>query len=207
MKEDFDNYNLEEEEEEPAARYTMWQLLPVIMVMPVKGWRKVFEGGPSPEIAVLRFLLPLSFLSGAAAFFAYLYPGAEGGIGVENNLRIVLVNAVIQFCSFFIGYYVALLLAKVFLPKGTADFLSTRYGKLLTMTGVGTLALFHIIFQAFQMFDFILVFLPLWTIFLIYKGMERIEFNNDKRLPAIGVICVVIVAAPTIVEWTLTLFA
>lgn len=208
-EEDFQSYSIEDDEEDTGVFFggeTLWRTVPQIMVTPAAGWRRVKENGPSPELATLRFLLPLSLISGASVFFTLLYPH---NIELDENqswFTFLLVSAVIQFCSFFIGYYFALVLAKVFLPKADRFLPSSRYGKLLTMTGVGTLAFFHILYKAFPMLDTILVFLPLWTIFIIYKGLALADIKEEKSLLAMGVMCVAIVCAPTLIEWILVLF-
>lgn len=209
MTDDFQNYSIPdyEEEETPAGfRYTMWRIVPQIMIMPTSGWRLAKENGPAPEIAVLRFLLPLSLLSGASVFFSLLYPREIDPLGADAGFTVLLVNAVIQFCSFFIGYFLALVFAKLLLPKGDRFLPSSPYGKLLVMAAIGSLAFFHIMFEVLPMLDSILVFLPLWTIFIIYKGMEISGIQEEKSLLAVGVICVVTVCAPTMIEWILLLF-
>lgn len=212
MNEDYENYSIEDEEEDeiekPAEpRYTMWTIVPRIMVTPTSGWAMAKNNGPSPELAIIRFFLPLCIITGVSVYFNLLYPRQSGVLNDKNALTTLLVNAVIQFCSFFIGYYLALVMAKVFLPKDTRQLPHTPYGKLLIMTGVATLAFFHILFEALPMFDSILVFLPLWTIFILFKGMEYGKIKSDKSILAIGVICVVTIASPTMIEWILLLFS
>lgn len=196
---DFENYIIEDEDEKRAPRLTMWSIVPRIMIMPASGWALARKNGPSPEIATIRFLLPMSLAAGISNFFTYFYPG-------RNSFTTVLVGAVITFCSFFLAYYIALLLQKLFLPKEGRDLPATSYGKLLTMTGIGTLALFHILTQALPMLDVILEFLPLWTIFLLYTGLKNTGVNNEKFVYALGVVCIVVVCSPYLVEWIFSLF-
>lgn len=203
MNEDFESYSIEDEEEKPSPgpdkQFTMWSLLPQILFAPTGGWERVRDNGPLPEIAVLRFLLPISILSGGAEFISLLYPGSPTITGV-------LIGAVISFMAYFIGYYVAVLLAKVFMPKDVKTFPTTIYGKLLTMTSVASLALFHILYKALPMFDFLLEFLPLWTIFIIYQGMTVAKLKTEKFPLALGVMCVVVIASPVLITWVFSLF-
>ena len=198
-KEDFESYSIEEEEESAGRRLTMWSIVPRIMTSPASGWESAKKCGPTPELATIRFFLPICLLSGASEFFSLIYQ-------VNLSFTGLLVAAVISFCSFFIGYYLALVFAKLFLPKDSRDFPSSNYGRLLTMTGVTTLAIFHILFKAIPMFDFIIEFFPLWTIFLLYKGMKLAEINREKSTYDLGVMCVVIICCPVIVEWALSFF-
>lgn len=177
----------------------MWTLFPRILTMPGEGWEKTMQHGPRPEIAVIRFLLPLSLLAAGAEFFAYLY---QVGLSFTD----LLVRAVITFCAFFIGYYIALVFAKIFLPKDAKDFPSSNYGKLLTLTGIASLACFRVLFMALPMLDFILEFLPLWTLFIIYRGMKMVVVSAEKQTMALGVMCIDIICSPLLVEWILSLF-
>ena len=169
------------------------------MTMPTLGWENALQRGPRPEIAVLRFLLPLSLLSAGSEFFSMLYQ-------VQLNFTTVLVSSVITFCSFFLGYYLALVFAKIFLPKDARDFPSTSYGKLMTMIGIGTLAFFHILMMALPMFDFIIEFFPLWTIFIIFRGMKMVVVSAEKQMISLAVMCMVIICSPVLVEWFLSIF-
>lgn len=197
MKEDFENYNIEDEDD--AKHYTMWSIVPRIMTTPASGWLMARDRGPTAEMATLRFLLPLSLLSGASDFLSLLYP-------LQNTFQGVLVGGVINFFSFFLGYYIALVLARLFLPKEGRDFPTSNYGRLLTMTGIATLAIFHIVSMALPMLDFIFEFLPLWTLFLIYRGMHLADFKTDKSFYALGVMCVTVICSPMLVLWIFSFF-
>lgn len=208
--EDFENYNLEDEEEdkqgaaEPSV--TLWRLLPQIMITPSSGWERAKNVGPPPELAVVRFLLPLALISGAAVFLSLFYPHYALSMGGESVFAVLLVSGVIQFCSFFIGYFLALVLAKVLLPKNAKFLISSPFGKLITLVGVATLALFHILYVALPMFDFFLDFLPLWTIFIIYSGLQKVALPSDKSILTVVVMCLVVIGTPTVIAWFLTLF-
>ena len=197
---DFENYRIEDEEEKDIKRITLWSVILRVMTMPTSGWERVKKRGPSPDIASLRFLLPVSLLSGASEFFSLLYqPGQVEFAGI-------MVAGVISFFSYFLGYYLSLLLAKLFLPKVARYFPSTDYGKLVAMTGVSSLAIFHLVYKALPIFDFILEFLPIWTIFMVFKGMQIAGIEPEKAAFSMGVMCLVVIASPVLLESILSLF-
>lgn len=210
MKRNFENYSIEDDEKEQSsdnasrkggdAGYTMWSIVPRMMIMPTSGWEMAKRGGPAPEIATLRFMLPISLLSGGAEFLSLLYP-------TQFTATSLLAVAIITFFSYFLGYYLALVFAKIFLPGEVKGFPSSNYGRLVTMGGVSTLAIFHILYKAFPMFDFIIEFFPIWTVFLIFKGMQTADVVPEKRGFSIGVMCMVVICCPVIIEWVLSLFA
>lgn len=193
-----DSYVIEDDGK-PVRLETMWSLVPRIMAMPGSGWKRLRDHGPLPEVALVRFLLPLCVLSGVAEFFVYLYQ-------VQLSFADILVSAVIQFCSFFLGYFLSLLMLKVLMPKDAEGFVETQYAKLMIMTGIGTLALFHVVFMALPMFDFVLEFLPLWTVYILYEAMRQKKVSESKQLYATGAVCFTVISAPFIIEWLLTFF-
>lgn len=200
MKEDFDSYVIEDEEEEKGApRLTMWSIFPRIMTMPTTGWEMLRKRGPNPDVAAVRFLLPICLLAGGSNFFRYLYPGSP-------SFAAVLVEGVISLCGFFLGYYISLLLERIFMPKEARDFPATAYGKLLNMVGIATLALFYILAKALPMLDVIFEFLPLWTIFLIYVGMKNTGGNEEKHVYSLAAVCIIVICSPYLVNWILSLF-
>ena len=204
MKQEYDNYSIEDDEEEeggkePSVRSTMWSLMPKVLVAPASGWEKVRKEGPSPEVAVIRFLLPFCLLAGGADFFRLLYE-------VQLVFSDLLVEAVITFCSFFLGYYVSLVLLKLFLPRESKEFPVTRYGRLLVIGSTVSLAIFHILYVALPMFDFLIEFFPLWTVFLIYKGTASGCFEEERHAFSMGVVCVVVICSPVLIKWIFSFF-
>lgn len=195
----FESYNIEDDDEKPGRETTMWALMPGIMISPARGWARAKTEGPEPDLATIRFLLPLCLAAGASEFFALIYH-------VQLSLADLLVNAVINFCAFFLGYYIAIVLCKLLLPKDTRNFPTTRFGRLMTMAAIATLAIFHILFEALPMFDFIIEFFPLWTVFILYKGLGTADISHEKFAYSMGVICVVIICSPPLVEWVFSLF-
>ena len=177
----------------------MWSIMPRVLTMPSAGWELAMTAGPRPEIAVIRFLLPVCLLAAGSEFFAYFY-------NVGLNFTAVLVQSVLIFTSFFLGYFIALVFSRLFLPKDAKDFPGSQFGKLLIMGGIGSLAFFEVLINLLPMIDFILEFLPLWTVFIIYKGMQMTVVSPEKQTWAIGAVCIVVICSPIVVEWFLSLF-
>lgn len=199
MKESFDSYVVEDDEEEIGPHYTMWSIVPQSMFMPSRAWNKARTAGPQHEIATIRFLLPVCLAAAGADFISLLYPG-------QHSITGIVVGAVVTFIAFFLGYYLALVISKIFLPREAKDFPSSNYGKLVTMGGISTLALFHILSKALPMFDFFIEFLPLWTIYILYEAMKRAGIQSERYIFAVGVVCIAVICAPILVEWLMILF-
>lgn len=187
----------------PGDNYTtstMWSLVVRIMVMPPSGWERTMQYGPQPDVAVWRFLTPICLLSGASAFLSrFYYPDLPSSI--------LMVNAVITFCSMFLGYFLSLVIARLCLPADGRGFMDTPYAKLLCMTGIATLALYKILESAFPMLDVLIAFLPVWTIYLLYEGLKITVVSPRKQTFAVCAVCAAVICSPVLLEWIFTMFA
>lgn len=202
-KEDnFEEYSLEDEEEKPTTLSLpqIWLKMTQAIIMPSSGWIQLHKSEIRPEKAVLYFLLPISFLASLSDFFTLLYE-------IDVKYTDLLVGIVITFFSFFLGYYVALLIAKLFLPVADKEFPHTNYGRILTIGCVGALALIHILDEALPMFDFIIEFFPLWIVFMLYKGLGLSNLHENKFSYCLGVLSVAIISSPFLIEWFFSLFS
>ena len=74
-------------------------------------------------------------------------------------------------------------------------------GKQLVMVGMSTLALFSSIIQFLPMIEPVLVFLPIWTIYIIFKGVRIIRVPDDVENSTTGYLCLLIILTPIFWNW------
>lgn len=177
-----------------------WELLFKIMAAPVEGWKELRRCGIHVDKIGFSLFLPLTLAAAFSDFFTFYY---------DTNISFieVLINAVITFISFFIGYFMAGFFSKILLPRGMKGLPFSNYGKALTMISMSTLAIFHILDEALPIFEPIFYFLPLWTIYIIVKGMKFVKIIENRSSYTLGVMCVTIVGSPIFVEWFFSLFS
>lgn len=203
-------YNLEEGEsegspsegfdpnpEEPRKRKTPLELMFGIMLNPVEGWKSLRRSKYTPDEISAKCFYPLSALAAASQFVALVYHP-------DMEMSDILVKALITFICFFFGNFIILPLLKILLPKSIKDFSETDFGKEFVMMMLSTLALFYVAITLLPMIEPVLVFLPLWTIYLISKGTKFIKIPKDKTVGATGMLCVVIIGTPLLVNWIFT---
>lgn len=200
-KEDFEEYSLEDEEEQshPMALPQIWLTLLKAMIMPSQGWKKIRESDLKPDSAVIGFLLPMSLLAAISNLFSIIYD-------IDLKYTDLLVGMVVSFFTYFLGYYIAVLIARIFVPTAVRDFPMSNYGRNLITGCMGTLAMIHIIYEAFQLFDFVIEFFPLWIVFMLYKGMSQVNTDSNKATYTLGVMCVAVISSPVLIEWFFSFF-
>lgn len=197
-------YRLPEDEDERGDDDTpsrnVWALFFGIMMNPVEGWKDLRRSGISVDRIGFGLFLPVSAAAALSDFCKLYY---------DSNISFleILINAVLTFISFFIGYFIAVVASKILLPKETKNFLFTNFGKAMAMLSISTLALFHIADEILPIFEPIFYFLPLWTVYIIVKGMKFVKIRENRSSYTLGVMCVTIVGAPIFVEWVFSLFS
>lgn len=189
-----------EEERETDPKRDPWSLLFKIMISPVEGWKDLRRSGLTPDNVGFGLFLPLSILAALSDFITLIYDPHIGWINV-------IVNSLLTFISYFFGYFIAGFASKILLPKRMKEFLYTNFGKAFAMFSISTLALFHILLEILPIFEPIFYFLPLWTVYIIVKGMKFVKIQEDKSSYTLGVVCVTIVGAPIFVDWIFSLFS
>lgn len=182
---------VEKTEEGPKNGFMM---LFSIMSNPVQGWKELRRSKNTASSLTMQLLLPICILAGVSDFCELFY---------DSNLSLsqVSLTCVYTFFTFFLSYYLSVVINVIFLPKVSKSYATSRYGEMMSIVGISTLALFHITESLLPIFDMIFAFLPLWTIYLIIKGMGFVKVKNNKGTYTLGVVCVSIICSPLLTDW------
>lgn len=204
MKQDetdnFEEYSLEDEEESGSMTlFRLWKAVFTAIAMPASGWKLIKERMVTPEAVAMKFLLPVSILAAGSVFFGLIYD-------VSVHFTDLLVDMVVTFFTFFLGYYISILIARIFMPAADRGFPMTDYGRKMASVSVGTLALINILYNAVPLFDFIIEFFPLWLVYMLYKAMNLADIDRNKSTYSLGVMCVSVICSPILIEWFFSLF-
>ncbi|MCM1152860.1 MAG: YIP1 family protein [Muribaculum sp.] len=203
---EFDNYNLEEEEDdlttdnnkEGRHSKSVFLLLLTTMVNPTEGWKKIRRMNPSVEKTGATCFYPVAALASLMAFFRFIYdPNAD--------LKSVLTTAMIIFVSLFFGNFMALGIMKLILPRDTKNLPDNPFVKVMTMLMLTTLAMFIMLDYLLPMMEPVIVFMPLWTLYLISKAIRFLKVPSDKHATVTGIMAIAVIGAPCFVAWILSI--
>lgn len=195
---------LEEEEisedesiSEKTKKSAAFSLLFQIMFNPVQGWKKLRRQKINVEYLQGASFYPLLALLALSEFADYFY-------SVNITLSAVITKAVIAFVSYFFGYFSIIILLSIFLPRQLSENFEKDFGKDYIVIGLSTLAIFSIITNILPMLWPILIFLPLWTIYLLYQGSRFFKLPENK-VPRFMIVTIVsIIGVPLLLDWALT---
>ena len=199
-EEDDDPYNeginITQSETPPSRPWITGYMLRV-MFGPIEGWKRLKRAKLSPEEVASHCFYPLVGLA-ALSEFAALWTH------VNVSLTNVVVSAVTTFISFFFGYFLVLLLGGVFLPKRARELVNLPFGKEFIMISMATLALFLIIYNVVPLMSPVLVFLPLWTIYIMFRGVRLLRVAKDCESRTTVTLCTLVIGSPALCCWLLT---
>lgn len=169
------------------------------MLTPVEGWKALKRARLKPERFAERCFYPLIALAALSEGSSLFY---EANISFADWAK----NGLSTFITFFFGYFSILMVGGSVLPKKSREFIHKDIGKEFVMLTLSTMALFWSVIQIIPMLEPVLVFLPLWTIYLIFKGVRVLRIPPEVQNSTTGWLCLLIIGAPLFWNWLMTEF-
>lgn len=192
MSEDEDKEDITEGKEIKGSPF---MALLKILINPVNGWKSFRRKKWSPEYVARDCFYPLLAVAAALRYIMLFF--FDG----HSDVTTALTSAVVVFITFFFGYYVVTLLSSLLMPSGCSEIFKTDDGKKFVMMNISSLVLFLIIYELLPMLTAITVFLPLWTIYIVCRGMRFMHIPKEKENSATGMACVLILGIPALCGW------
>ncbi|MDE6770068.1 MAG: hypothetical protein K2J78_10130, partial [Muribaculaceae bacterium] len=162
----------------------------------IEGWKEVRREGITVDEAQRNCFYPLLAIMAISHFATLFYSS-------RVTLSQIILEAVTSFVGYFAGFFCIILLLKLLLPKGADKCVDTNFGKVFVILNLSSLCLFFTAMELLPMLWPILIFLPLWTVYVICRGTRFFRFPEEKTILCIGLMCVLIVGLPTLIEWGL----
>ena len=164
-------------------------LLFSMMVNPTEGWKRIRRSGFKSEEVASSCFYPLTALASASVFMDALY-------GTETEVTPLVISALIVFMSFFLGFFVTSLCTRLLLPDEMRNLSDTEYGKQYALYLLSTLTIFYTLGNCLPMLDPVLVFLPLWTVYLGCKGTRWMRIADNRKHTVTALLSAIVVLSP-----------
>jgi len=166
-----------------------------VLLNPVEGWKSLNRyKGYTPEVIAKKCFFPLAGITALSCFSDLVY-----GFGV--TLEQVILSGLKTFVTFFLAYYGVIFTGRVLLGEEVGKRLDDRYGRGLVMLALSTLALFFAAMHLLPMLEPVLVFLPLWTIYTVTRGVKYLRVPERRSTIVTTVIAALIIGMPILVDW------
>lgn len=197
----FAEYNreniIEETKNEEKNKTSVFSILLKIMFNPVEGWKTLRRSGIKYEAFQSSCFYPLLALLALSEFAEYFYK-------VNVGLTEIVTKGVVSFVSFFFGYFCIPIILSWFLSKDDVEKFDDNFGKNFVMASLSTLVIFEIMTNVLPMLWPILIFLPIWTLYLMFKGVRFFKFRHENEMKFFVISGALAVGMPLLMEWALT---
>ena len=179
---------------DPTFDSRCWSILLKTLANPIEGWKNLRRDNIPNEVFSASLFYPIIAIASISEFVPLLY-------GSSDSITQILLKALAAFLSLFFGYFSVIAIGGIILPKPVTEVLHNPFGKEFVMLSISSLALFLTVFNIFPMFDAVFVFLPLWTLYIICRGVRFFRVPKDKESKIQIFLCFMILGLPCLWYW------
>lgn len=190
------NVNSEEvasEKRQKKGRNAFLLLLNILMTG-TAGWKDLRRSRLTPEQTAAGCFYPIVALVSVCRFADWFYLP-------EFNLSTTLVSAVSIFASFFFSYFAVQVVCRWLFPYAAKAKTDTPYFKLIVQYALASLALFWIPAEVLPILEPLTVFLPIWTAFIVTKGIRFLRLPEQHINRCMVTIVVTVIVMPYLFMW------
>ncbi len=180
--------------EPPKHHYKPFLMLFSILMTGTAGWKDLRRSRIKPEQAAAGCFYPLLALAAACRFASWFYLP-------EFDLSSTLVSAASIFASFFFSYFAVQVVCKWIFPYAAKAKTETPFFKLLVQYALSSLALFSIPAEILPMLEPVTVLLPIWTAFIITKGIRFLRLPEKYVNRCMAIIVLSVIVMPFLFMW------
>lgn len=168
-------------------------LLLKILLRPVEGWKSLRRSHYTQEKVQAECFYPLLALLACANFILLVY-------SQKITISQIIVKGVISFVSFFFGYYCILIFLQMVLPSSSRENFKNEFGKVFIIMSLSSLALFGIFLELLPFLWPVLIFLPLWTIYSMCRGIRFFKIPSGNLLRFTVFVCGSVISFPYLID-------
>ncbi len=184
----------EEPNESKRHAYKPMMMLFSILMTGTAGWKDLRRSRIKPEEAAAGCFYPLIALAAVCRFADWFYLP-------EFNLSATLISAASVFASFFFSYFAVLVVCKWIFPYVAKPKTESPFFKLMVQYALSSLALFWIPAELMPYLEPLTVFLPIWTAFIITKGIRFLRLPEKYVNRCMAMIVLTVIVMPYIFMW------
>lgn len=184
----------DESQESPQRPYKPIMMLFGILMTGTAGWKDLRRSRLKPEQTAAGCFYPLIALASVCRFADWFYLP-------EFDLSSTLVSAASVFASFFFSYFAVQVVCRWLFPFTAKSKTETPFFKLMVQYALSSLALFWIPAELMPILEPLTVFLPIWTAFIITKGIRFLRLPEKSLNRCMATIVLVVIVMPYIFIW------
>lgn len=150
-----------------------------LMFGPVEGWRDLRRTKLSARAFEFGCFFPLILIAGLSSIADFMHNSA-------TTTASVLVKSITTAVAFLLTYYGTAILCEIMLPQKVCKALRTSFGSIYIMAVISPLVLASIIGSWAPILEPAMFFMPIFSIYLIVKGVKFLRIPSDTHYKTIA---------------------
>lgn len=193
-----DDERMDEDDEAVSAgpRSSAFGALFRIMLNPVEGWKRLRRDNISSDTIQSGCFYPLLAVLAVSKFANFFY-------SVNVSFQQVVTEAIFAFVAYFFSYFCIRMVVAWLLPKEVSKGFEDKFGKEYVLISLSSLVLFSILTDLLPMIWPILIFLPVWTIYIMFKGVRFFKMPVKYEMKFLVVMVTATIGMPLLIDWLL----
>ncbi|MDE6549682.1 MAG: hypothetical protein K2L22_11860 [Muribaculaceae bacterium] len=183
-----------EHKESQQRPYKPIFLLFGILMTGTAGWKDLRRSRLKPEQTAAGCFYPLVALASVCRFADWFYLP-------EFDLSSTLVSAASVFASFFFSFFAVQVVCRWLFPFAAKSKTETPFFKLMVQYALASLALFWIPGELMPILEPLTVLLPIWTAFIITKGIRFLRLPEKCLNRCMTTIVLTVIVMPYLFMW------
>lgn len=161
---------------------------------PVEGWKELKRSKMKPDDFARGCFYPLLAVMAVCNFVGLFW---MPDLGLKN----VLIGAFSAFITLFLGYFIVVGLLINVMPRDCCPRLDSDFFRCFVMLALSSLSIVITLIECVPILQPILVFLPLYTIFIIIKGVRLLRCPENRSTLLATAISAAVIGIPLLIGW------
>lgn len=170
-----------------------WLLLFKLLVTPIEGWKSIRRAKRTAAEWSRECFYPLTGFCALTSLASVIYDH-------DVTWNVAVIHSIIAFMSFLLSYFCTLLCADIFLPQIRKE-IHSDFGKIFVMTAISTMGVAYCLWNLLPMLSPLLAFVPIYTIYLVIRGVRFLRIKGDKTGNITVAMCIFIVGLPLVLYY------
>ena len=161
-----------------TSKNPVWLLIK-LMLGPVEGWRAIRRSKLSARAFEFGCFFPLILIAGLSSIADFMHNSA-------TTAASALVKGITTAVAFILTYYGTAILCEIVLPQKVRKALRSSFGSIFIMAVISPLVLASIIGSWMPILVPATFFMPIFSIYLIVKGVKSLRIPADTHYRTIA---------------------
>lgn len=160
---------------------------------PVEGWKAIKRSSITAAEWSWRCFYPLTLFCALSCLMTMTYDH-------DVTIASAITQTIVTFMAILLSYICTLLLADILLPQIRQN-IKSDFGRIFVMAAISTMSVAFALWNLLPMLSPILAFVPIYTIYLVLRGVKYLRVPQDMTNRTTIMMCLFIIGLPMLLNY------